>query len=102
MDEKTIDRLEQMMEETLELAEENNRVLTGIQRTLRWSFWGKIVLWAVVLILPFFVLGPLINSILPVSYSEGNAKNLFGLPSADQLQSLIKAYRPEAAATTTP
>jgi hypothetical protein len=92
MDEQNLGRLEQLLEDNLELAEENNKILLSLQRTARWSFWGKLLLWIIVLVLPFFVLGPLLHTLVPISAGGVGEKSLFGLPSTQEIQSLLKAY----------
>lgn len=91
-DSQNLSRIEQLLEDTLELAEENNRMLQQIQRTMRWSFWGKLVLWVVVLGLPLFFLGPILKSFTQLPGAGGGAQSVFGLPSAEQLQELIDSY----------
>jgi hypothetical protein len=91
-DEQNLARLEQLLEDTRELAEENNRILHSIKRTTWWGFWGRLILWIIVLALPFIVLGPFLKALVPVS-TEGSAKSIFGFPSSDQIKSLIDAYR---------
>lgn len=87
------------MEELLELAEENNQMLQGIRRSLRWSFWGRLLVWIIVLALPFIVLGPLLNAVVP-GFS-GPEKGVFGLPSSDQVRALLDAYK-AGSSTPTP
>lgn len=99
MDETNLARLEQLLEDTYEIAEENNRILLSLQRTARWSFWGKVLIWIIVLVLPFIVLGPLLHALLPVSYPQTDSKSIFGLPSADQIQNLLRAYHDAATST---
>lgn len=91
-DSQNLSRLEQLLEDTLEVAEENNRMLNQIQRTMRWSFWGKLVLWVVLLGLPIFFLGPILKSLTPLQGAGGGSQGVFGLPSAEQLQELIDSY----------
>lgn len=93
MDESKIARLEQLAEDTLEVAEENNKILVSIQRHARWSFWGKVFMWIVVLALPFFLLGPILHTILPLSNTSGVGGSVFGVPSTDQIKALFEAYR---------
>lgn len=100
MDDQNYSRLEQLLQDNIELTQENNKILRSLQRTMRWSFWGKLLLWIIVLVLPFIFLGPLLHTLIPASNSEGNTKSLFGLPSADQIQSLLKTYQHEVASTT--
>ena len=92
MDENNTARIEQLLEETLELAEENNRLLLSIQRTGRWAFWGKLLFWVIILVLPLIFIGPILDAILPVPLSEAGSGSVFGLPSAEQLQILMEAY----------
>lgn len=99
MDEQTIARLEQLLEDTYEIAEENNKLLLSMQRTARWAFWGKLVLWVLVLGLPIFFLGPILHAILPIPYSE-SSHSVFGLPSTDQVKSLLQAYQASGTAPT--
>lgn len=93
MDEQTISRLEQLLEDNLELAEENNKMLLQIRSSQRWSFWGKLVLWILVLGLPVLFLGPILRSVLPAPYQDAQSKSVFGLPSAEQVKALLQAYQ---------
>lgn len=90
--EQRIAQLEHQMEELLETAEDNNRLLRSIQRSMRWGFWGRLLVWIIVLALPFIVLGPFLQAVVP-NISGNEEKNLFGLPSADQVQGLLNAYK---------
>ncbi len=93
MDEATIARLEELLKNTLEVAEENNRILLAMQRSARWAFWGKVLLWVVVLALPFIFLGPLIHTLVPLSNTGSTSGSFFGLPSPEHLQDALKAYQ---------
>lgn len=91
-DSQNLSRLEQLLEDSLELAEENNRLLLQIQRTMRWSFWGKLVLWVVVLGLPLFFLAPILKSLTQLPGAGAGSQSVFGLPSAEQLKALVETY----------
>ncbi len=91
MDEQTIARLEQLLQDTLEVAEENNALLLAMQRRARWALFGKIVIWIILLGVPLLFLGPLLHTILP--YSANEPKTIFGLPSPAQLQEIISTYQ---------
>ncbi len=91
MDEQRIARLEQAIEDLTEIAEENNALLRSMQRRARWAFWGKLLFWAVILALPFIVLGPFLHSLVPELYTSGS-RGLFGLPSLEKIQSLLQVY----------
>lgn len=102
MDEKTITRIEQLLEETLEVAQENNELLLSIQRTARWAFWGKLLLWIVVLGLPILFIGPILKALVPVPYTDAAQTGIFGLPSADQLRAVMEAYEVTGADESAP
>lgn len=92
-DEKmTLARVEQLLEENLELAEENNRLLRELRRAGRISFWLKLVLWAAVLILPFLLIGPLLEALVPAA-SGSQGSSFLGFPSPDQLQEALDIYQ---------
>lgn len=94
-DETDIARLEQLLEETKEIAEENNQLLREIRRNWRISFWIKVVLWAAVLVLPFLLIGPILNAIVPAVSGQQNGVEVFGIPDSAELQQLIDTYRGE-------
>lgn len=90
--EQRMAQLEGRIEELLETVEDNNRLLRSIQRSMRWGFWGRLLVWIIVLALPFIVLGPFLKAVVPgLSGTEKNS--LFGLPSTDQVEGLLNAYR---------
>lgn len=98
--EQRIAQIEHQIEELLETAEDNNRLLRSIQRSMRWGFWGRLLVWIIVLALPFIVLGPFLQAVVPgLSGNEG--KNLFGLPSTDQVQGLLNAYKSGSTSSST-
>lgn len=91
-DKMALARVEQLLEENLEIAEENNRLLRDLRRTGRIAFWLKLVLWAVVLILPFLLIGPIIEALVPAA-SNGQNGSFLGLPSPEQLQQVLDLYQ---------
>jgi hypothetical protein len=100
VNEQTITRLEQLLEDTLEVAEENNKLLRSMRRASQWAFQGKIILWLIVLGVPVLIFGPHVKALLPLS--DGTSHGIFGLPSADQLKELISAYQASGTASGTP
>ena len=94
-DEADIARLEQLLEETKEIAEENNQLLREIRRNWRISFWVKVAIWVAVLALPFLLIGPILNALVPAANGQQNGVGLFGVPDAAELQQLIDTYRAE-------
>lgn len=92
-DEKmTLTRVEQLLQQNLELTEENNRLIREVRRTGRVSFWFRLALWAIVLILPFLLIGPILEAVVPAA-AGGQGGSLFGLPSSSQLQEVFDAYQ---------
>lgn len=94
-DETDIARLEQLLEETKEIAEENNQLLREIRRNWRISFWIKVALWAAVIILPFLLIKPILDAIVPAVNGQQNGVGVFGVPDTAELQQLIDTYRGE-------
>ena len=89
----TLTRVEQLLEETRELAEENNRLLRDLRRTARMGFWFKVLLWAAVIILPFLLLKPILETLVPAARTGDQGVGVFGLPSEAQLEGIIDAYQ---------
>lgn len=81
-------QLEALLEETAALTRENHKILKSMQRMDLISFWVKIALWALVIVLPLLFIGPILEALLPVA---GNAPGaVFGVPSPEQL---IETYQ---------
>lgn len=49
MENQDLDRVEEMVKKTLELANENNRMLHGIRRSMFWGRIMRIVYWVVII-----------------------------------------------------
>ncbi len=98
MPEVPMEELERLVRETRQLAEDNNRLLRLIRRDALLGFIGKLVLWLLVLGVPLFFLstylGPLMNAFAPAG-EQTIKPGVFGLPSEEQLDQLIKAYQGE-------
>lgn len=92
-DEERLTRIEQQLSDLLEVAEENNELLLQTRRAARWSLWLRVVIWAIVLALPFLLIGPLLRAIVPGGVPGSSTTTLFGLPSAEQLQEALDTYR---------
>jgi hypothetical protein len=88
----TLARVEQLLKDNLELTQENNRLIREVRRTGRVSFWFRLALWVIVLILPFLLIGPLLQALVPAAGGSGSG-SLFGLPSSSQLQEVFEAYQ---------
>ncbi len=92
-DEATISRLEQLVQDSIDLAEENNKLLRSLVRTTRFAFWAKALMWVVVIILPFIFLGPLVRTLVPAYNTGATGGNLFGFPSPTEIQNIVNSYR---------
>lgn len=96
----TLGRLEELLEENLKLAEDTNRILRDVRRTGRIAFWFKVILWTVVLVLPFFFIGPLLKALEP--YTGGAlpaGSTLLGVPSPEQIQKAVEQFRAQNTAS---
>jgi len=60
-------RVEQLLEENLQVAEETNSMLRDMRRWSRIGVFFKIILWSAVIILPFLLLKPIIEQLVPAS-----------------------------------
>ena len=86
MEEERIARLETELKEVREIVEENNEIIRDLRRIGRIAFWGKVIIWVLVLVVPFI----LFSTVL-APYLSGSS-NLFGLPSPEQIQQVLDAY----------
>ena len=89
----TLARIEQLLEDNLRLTEENNRLIREVRRNGKMAFWFKVALWAVIIILPFLLIGPILEALVPAVNGETGGVNLLGLPSSGQLQDVLDAYQ---------
>jgi hypothetical protein len=85
--------LKQLMEANMRLAQENNDLLRAIRRQAQWGFWGKVVLYALVIIVPLFFiqsyLAPYQELLNPSPAGASSDSSTSGLSGLDNL---IKEY----------
>jgi hypothetical protein len=86
-------RIEQLLQENLEAAQETNDMIRDMRRTARWGFWLKVLVWAAVIILPFLLLKPILETFVPAA--AGSGTGVFGFPSGDELKGVLDAYQGE-------
>lgn len=86
----TNEELEVLVRETRELVEENNRIIRDMRRIGRIAFWSRIAIWLIVLVLPFYLYSAYLA---PLLANAGTGASLLGLPSPDQMQTLIEQYQ---------
>jgi len=80
-----------LLEESISVSKENNKILHSMRRSARFSFVGKILFWIIMLGIPAYLyityLAPIVTSIVPVGASGGNhILNALGLPSVSSIQ----------------
>jgi hypothetical protein len=89
--------LEELLEENLELAKENNKLLKEMRRNAIIGLIARVVIWLVVLGVPIFFLSTYLGPILDALSGQANGQEipvgLFGMPSQEQLNQLIEQYQ---------
>ena len=84
----------QLMEANLRLAQENNDLLRAMRRQAQWGFWGKVVLYALVIIVPLFFiqsyLAPFEDLLNPTPAGASSDTSTSGLSGLDNL---VKEYQ---------
>ncbi len=84
-----LEELSELLERTLAVEEENNRILKRMQIMGRFSFWAKVVIWALILGVPVFFFQPIVDFI---QSSMGESSSLLGIPSSEQVQRAFGGY----------
>ena len=92
--------LKKLLEENLTVAKDNNRLLRELHRNALIGLIAKIVIWLVLLGVPLFLLstylGPILDAFAGQSTnSQAIPGGLFGVPSEEQIRSLIEQYQAE-------
>lgn len=89
--------LEELLEENLELAKENNKLLKEMRRNAIIGLVARVVIWLVVLGVPIFFLSTYLGPILDALSGQANGQEIpvgfFGMPSQEQLNQLIEQYQ---------
>ena len=81
--------LTQMVEQTLKLEQENNRILRHMQTMDRVGFWIKLLVWGLVLGLPVFFFEPILE-FAKKTVQENPAA--FGIPSSEAFQNFVDSF----------
>lgn len=89
-DQMQLARVEQLLQENLEVAHETNAMLRDMRRTARWGFWLRVVVWAAVIILPLLILKPILETLVPAT---GAGSGFFGFPSQADLEKALDSYQ---------
>ncbi len=81
--------LTQMVEQTLKLEQENNRILRHMQTMDRIGFWVKLLVWGLVLGLPVIFFQPMLEFAKRTIQENPSA---FGIPSSEGFQRIIDSF----------
>ncbi len=84
--------LSQMVERSVELGEENNRILKRMQAWDSIALWVKLVFWALILGLPVLFFQPIVEFIKATVMENPAA---FGIPSSAEIQRALNDFRAE-------
>ena len=88
--------LKRELTEVHALAKDNNRMLRAIRRDQWIGFVGKIIIWAIVLLLPLYLyqqyLQPIVNC-FSATTGIPLTSGPFGFPTSADVQKLINSYK---------
>ena len=90
---KDINDIQKLLKQNIALSEENNKILRTMQKWNKIAFIAKVIVWAIVLIIPV-LLYPYIARFVPglsgVSTASSTTESgLFGYPSPAQLEKIL-------------
>ncbi len=93
----TDEEIKELLQEDLELAKENNKLLKRMHRNAMIALAAKALLWLILLGVPLFFLGPYLQPLFSFATTgqipqNAGTENLFGLPTAGELKQIINAY----------
>ncbi|MDB5264779.1 MAG: hypothetical protein JWN64_350 [Parcubacteria group bacterium] len=88
-----IAELKDLLEENIEIAKENNRLLKLIRRDAVLGLVAKILLWLIILGVPIFFLSAYIQPLMALFSGQQASPAGFGVPSKEQIDVLIKEYQ---------
>ncbi|OGG48539.1 hypothetical protein A3G63_03365 [Candidatus Kaiserbacteria bacterium RIFCSPLOWO2_12_FULL_52_8] len=87
--------IKRQLEEIHALSKDNHRMLRAIRRYQWASFFARIIIWTIVLLLPLYLyqqyLYPIVSKFSAASTTT--TSNLFGLPTSVDIQKLINSYK---------
>lgn len=83
------------LEEIRALVKDNHRMLKAMRRDQWISFFGRVIVWVIVLLLPLYLyqqyLWPIVSQFSPEASKKSTGP--FGLPSSTDIQKLINSYQ---------
>ena len=91
-DKLQLTRVEQLLEENLQVAEETNKMLRDMRRWNRINLFFRVIIWAAIIILPFLLLKPILESLVPAA-SGVPGSGFLGFPSQADIERAIDSYQ---------
>lgn len=82
--------LKELLLENLRVSRETNALLRSMNRKAWWGFAGKVVFWALLIILPLFFIKALLA---PYMELLGGSQGSSGSVDMNQFQELIREYQ---------
>jgi hypothetical protein len=85
---------QRQLDEIQVLAKDNNRMLHAIRRDQWFGFVGRLIFWAIVLALPFYLYQQYLQPIIgKVTEATGiKTSGVLGLPTSAEVQKLINSF----------
>ncbi len=93
MDVNDTSDIKSLLVETHALAKDNHRMLRAIRRDQWFGFAGKIIVWAVVILLPLYLYNLYVAPLISQYQGFAPSENGSGFPSFTDLQKLIDSYK---------
>lgn len=85
--------LEELLKRSLEVAEENQKILKRMERNALIGMIAKVILWLIVLGVPIFFLSSYIGPLMAAFTGQaGSPTSVLGIPSVEQLNELKDLY----------
>ena len=85
--------LEELLKRSLEVAEDNQKILKRMERNALIGFVAKVIIWLIVLGVPIIFLSSYVGPLMAAFTGEaGGHATIPGIPSGDQLKELKDLY----------
>lgn len=85
--------IQALLQENLALAKETHEIVRKIHRDNRIALWFKIVFWTIVIVLPFFLIKPILSRVFPAGNNGFPNFQSLGGPTSAEIQRAIEIYR---------
>ena len=86
--------IKKLMEETHALTRDTHRLVRAMRRDQWVSFFGRIIIWTIVLLLPLYLYQQYLYPLVSKFTASGTTPSgPFGLPTSADIQKLIDSYK---------